>query len=110
MIFSSIQERQNARKPAGGSKQGEKIGYQARNRPVSLADSGLTNTNNNRTADSPLDDDSRIGLNRVKDRDAEIDKGINEIANSIDRLNAIANTIKDEVSLFLLYFLRELNE
>lgn len=48
--------------------------------------------------DEDLDEESAAGLQAVKDDDALIDSGIDDISQSIDRLGAVALSMKEEVS------------
>ncbi len=52
-----------------------------------------------RASDQDLDDESAAGLASLKDKDAEIDKGIEAIGNQIDTLNNIAKLMQEEVLL-----------
>ena len=44
-----------------------------------------------------LDEDSRRGLAKIKQQDAEIDEGIDEIAKQLDNLGNIASSMNQEV-------------
>lgn len=94
---------------AAQSKQAEKMGYVPRNKQAAtLTASGLSSggmTNRGKTADDQkLDAESAAGLSKIKDTDAEIDAGIDAISRTIDNLNNIAGSMKDEVRFFLLFF------
>jgi methyl coenzyme M reductase gamma subunit len=44
-----------------------------------------------------LDEDSAAGLQKLRDKDAEIDAGIDQISRTIDNLTNIGAAMKDEV-------------
>jgi hypothetical protein len=44
-----------------------------------------------------LDEDSAAGLARLREKDAEIDAGIDAISRTIDNLTSIGSAMKDEV-------------
>jgi hypothetical protein len=102
-LFSSfrVQQRNDDRKnKASASKQLEKSGYIPRNK--TMAASGLTSNNmgsgKGKTAkDQELDEESAAGLKKVQQSDAEINAGLHAIDNSLDRLNLVAATMRDEV-------------
>ena len=60
--------------------------------------SGLTSTNRtSRNKEDELDDESKAGMNRLHQRDQEIDRGIQDISRGLDTLGAIATSMKEEV-------------
>jgi len=83
------------------SKHAEKIGYVPRNKQASsMQASGLTSggmMGRGGRADEPLDEESAAGLQRLREKDAEIDAGIDAISRQMDNLNNIGNAMKDEV-------------
>lgn len=106
--LGEVHERNEARKAeaaqrANASKHADKIGYVPRNKQAELKESGLSSAgmmgkggSRGTPADQQLDAESAAGLQRVKERDAEIDQGIDAIAQSIDNLGNIAGQMKDE--------------
>lgn len=96
----SIANRQNDRRAkgtAGGSSQAEKIGYVPRSRNPGLTASGLTVTGGTRVVeDQELDEASAAGLARLKAKDADIDRGLDEISTAVDRIGAMAREIHSE--------------
>jgi hypothetical protein len=103
LLLCRINQRNEQRKTkAAQSKQAEKLGYVPRNKQAAtLTASGLSSggmTNRGKTADDQkLDAESAAGLAKIKDTDAEIDAGIDAISRTIDNLNSIAGSMKDEV-------------
>ena len=90
-------------KAAANSKHAEKIGYVPRNKQASaMQASGLTSAGmmgkGRNDADQALDEDSAAGLARLRDKDAEIDAGIDAISRTIDNLANIGSAMKDEVN------------
>ena len=53
-----------------------------------------------------LDEESRLGLERIKANDAEIDEDLNAITASIAGLGNIASQMRDEVTSYIYLFLR----
>jgi hypothetical protein len=83
-----------------GSTQAEKIGYVPRNRATGMTASGLTSAGmvrGGKKPDQDLDDESRAGLAKIQETDREIDKGIDQIGDSLGRIQALAGAMKDEV-------------
>jgi orotate phosphoribosyltransferase-like protein len=60
-----------------------------------LTASGLTATK--KGADDDLDAHTKAGLAKVAANDVEIDAGLDEIGNSLDRLAAISGAMNEEV-------------
>lgn len=58
--------------------------------------SGLT-VGKKPSEDQTLDAESEAALSRLKAKDVDIDRGIDDISSAIDRLGNIAGTIKEEV-------------
>ena len=79
-----------------GSSQAEKIGYKPRSRQTGLTASGLTSTFKKGGDEDELDEDSKAGLAKLKDNDAEIDAGLDEISHSLDNLANIAGAMNEE--------------
>lgn len=100
--IDEINQRNDQRKQkTAQSKQSEKLGYVPRNKQAAtLTATGLSSggmTNRGKTADDQrLDADSAAGLAKIKETDAEIDAGIDAISRTIDNLNNIAGSMKDE--------------
>ena len=80
------------------SSQAEKIGYVPRSQQKALTESGLTSTNKN---DKHLDAETRAGLAKLKQNDAEIDEGLDEISNSLDTLAGISRAMNEEVLSYM---------
>ncbi len=98
--IDAIRERNAARqqKASAGSTQGEKIGYFSRNKQTALTESGRTSAGMTKgKKEDDLDDESKAGLARVKQQDAEIDEGIDQIAKQLDNLGNIASSMNEEV-------------
>jgi len=85
-----------------GSRQAESIGYVPRNRTPALTASGLTFSNGKKTDDQTLDAASEATLAKLHAKDADIDRGIDDISGVIDRLGNIATDIRDKVCNFIL--------
>lgn len=51
-----------------------------------------------------LDEDSAAGLAKLREQDAEIDAGIDQISRTIDNLTNIAGAMKDEVSIISITY------
>jgi hypothetical protein len=87
---------------AAGSKNVDKIGYVPRNKQAAgmtasgLSSAGMSGRGRN-DPDQALDEDSAAGLARLKEKDAEIDAGIDAISRGIDNLTSISTAMKDEV-------------
>jgi hypothetical protein len=64
--------------------------------------SGLTSTGRNNRGKEELDEESRAGLARINQNDAEIDQGINDISRGLDDLADIAGQMREVVRYFLL--------
>lgn len=93
---SRNKERISARQNGGGN--GEKIGHVPRSAVTGMKQSGLTSTNRtSKNKEDELDEESRAGLNRINQRDQEVDRGIHEISRGLDNLAAIAGSMKEEV-------------
>lgn len=92
-------------KAAEKSRQADKFGgYVPRNKQATpLQASGLTSTglsggrSGRNGADQQLDEDSAAGLARLRETDAEIDQGIDSIAQTLDRVANIAGAMREEV-------------
>jgi hypothetical protein len=91
-------------KAAEKSRQADRFGgYVPRNKTSTpLQASGLTSTGlagrGRDSADQQLDEDSAAGLAKIKETDAEIDQGIDQIANTLDRVANIAGAMKEETA------------
>lgn len=57
-----------------------------------------------RTGGQALDEDSAAGMARLREKDAEIDAGIDSISRTIDNLSSIGAAMKDEVRYRTLLF------
>jgi hypothetical protein len=88
----------NPNAATGGASQAEKIGYVPRSKATPVA-SGLTSASmtRNKSPDQQLDAESQAGMDRYKAKDADIDAGLDVVANQIDNLTNIASTMKSEV-------------
>ena len=87
---------------AGGPTQAEKIGYVSRQqvaglKSTGLASAGMMGSKNKNAADQELDDESAAGLKEVRDADAEIDAGVSDISDSMDRLQNMASTMGTDI-------------
>mmetsp|Transcript_16185 Transcript_16185/g.16925 ORF Transcript_16185/g.16925 Transcript_16185/m.16925 type:complete len:351 (-) Transcript_16185:297-1349(-) len=89
-----VSQRQAA--AAANQSQTDKIGYVPRSNISTMKASGLTSTNRNNRGKEELDEESKAGLSRINQNDAEIDQGINEISRGLDSLADIANKMKEE--------------
>lgn len=97
-VRSRNKERQSQRQAvtaAAGQTQTEKIGYVSRANISTMKSSGLTSTSRNNRGKEELDDESKAGLARINQNDAEIDQGINEISRGLDDLADIADKMKE---------------
>lgn len=102
--LNKVRERNNERysKQSNSQTGSEKIGYIPRNKQTKpLATSGLSSagfvSKGKRKDQEQLDAESASELRGVKQRDVEIDAGIDAIARQIDNLGSMATTIKDQV-------------
>lgn len=100
VFYCSIRERNNARTQKKGSSQAEKIGFVSRNNQSTLQASGLSSSRNKKNEE--LDEESRAGLARLKNQDAEIDEGLDSISNCLDNLSGISQAMNEEVVLLNL--------
>lgn len=92
--INDVKQRNEARTTgAGKSSQAEKIGYVPRDKQRAMQESGFS-----RGASKPenLDAESRAGLAKVQQNDAEIDAGLDEISNSLDTLTNISKAMNEE--------------
>ena len=90
---NEIKARNDARTAnKAGSSQAEKIGYVPRSQLKTMSESGFSKSNK----DENLDDDSKAGLGRLKQNDAVIDEGLDEISNSLDTLTSISQAMNEE--------------
>lgn len=91
-------ERQTQAKGGAGSSQAREIAYATRRPKGAPVESGRTTKfGGGKDKDDDLDEDSRRGLAKVKQNDAEIDEGIDEIAKGLDKLDQIASHMNAEV-------------
>jgi hypothetical protein len=98
-FFCSVKERNEARsgKPSADEGNGkQKIGFVPRARVGGMKESGLASTSGKKKGEA-LDEDSRLGLERVKAGDAEIDQDLDDINNSLAGLGNVAGQMRDEV-------------
>ena len=101
-----VTQRNDERKiKAASSKNVDKIGYVPRNKQASgmsasgLSSAGMMGKGRN-DPDQALDEDSAQGMQRLKEKDQEIDAGIDAISRGIDNLASLSNAMKDEVCAF----------
>lgn len=105
-IICRVQQRNDERKIKAGekSRQAEKFGgYIPRSKggSVNLQSSGLASANlagGRKGAEQQLDEDSAAGLARVRETDAEIDEGIDNIAQTLDRIAQISTQMYEETN------------
>mmetsp|Transcript_611 Transcript_611/g.1198 ORF Transcript_611/g.1198 Transcript_611/m.1198 type:complete len:353 (+) Transcript_611:114-1172(+) len=89
-------------KAASNSKQADKIGYVPRNKQAAgmnatgLSSAGMMGKSKGNDDGQALDEDSAAGLARLREKDAEIDAGVDAISRTIDNLVGIAGQMKDE--------------
>jgi hypothetical protein len=98
-------ERQSQRQAAAAAAnqtQNEKIAAPSRANIGNMKSTGYTSAGRNNRNKEELDQESQDGLARINQKDAEIDQGINIIANELDGLADIANSMKEEVCLSAL--------
>jgi len=96
------EDRKERAAASAASRHTEKIGYVPRNKQAAgMSASGLTSAGmmgqNRNDPSQTLDEDSAAGLARLREQDAEIDAGIDQISRQIDNLTNIAGAMKDEV-------------
>jgi len=102
--LTEVKERNQARleKVRPAPTQAEKIGYVSRAQQAKMSASGLASSSmmsrsrGAAAADQDLDEDSAAGLQQLKHNDAEINAGLAQISDSLDRLGAIAGEMKNE--------------
>lgn len=77
-----------------------KVGYVPRDRQDSLTDTGLTSAGMLSRTPSPtkLDPVSAAGMTRLTEKDVQIDKGLDVLGQSIDRIESISNAMKQELT------------
>jgi hypothetical protein len=91
-------------KPQGALGQVERIGYIPRNKVPVLQATGYQSSHMKGRKDSDeLDAESRDGLARIQERDAEIDHSLGQVLNIVDNLDQIANAMNDEVTIMIQY-------
>lgn len=105
------EDRKERAAASAASRHTEKIGYVPRNKQAAgMSASGLTSAGmmgqSRNDPSQTLDEDSAAGLARLREQDAEIDAGIDQISRQIDNLTNIAGAMKDEVLSCYLYLLR----
>jgi hypothetical protein len=61
-----------------------------------MKETGLTSNQRGRNKEE-LDEESKAGLARINQNDAEIDLGIDAISQSLDAIGNLANNMKEEV-------------
>ena len=98
------EDRKERAAASAASRHTEKIGYVPRNKQAAgMSASGLTSAGmmgkSRNDPSQTLDEDSVAGLARLREQDAEIDAGIDQISRQIDNLTNIAGAMKDEVVL-----------
>eukprot|EP01006_Ploeotia_vitrea_P065529 TRINITY_DN928_c0_g1_i1.p1 TRINITY_DN928_c0_g1~~TRINITY_DN928_c0_g1_i1.p1 ORF type:complete len:355 (+),score=48.09 TRINITY_DN928_c0_g1_i1:118-1182(+) len=100
---AEIQQRHVSRvgkdKANNGSTQGEKIGYVSRQNVSNMKASGLVSagmTGRRGKKDEELDEESAQGLKEIQQEDDEINQGIDDISDSLDRLHGISHQMKEE--------------
>lgn len=96
------EDRKERAAASAASRHTEKIGYVPRNKQAAgMSASGLTSAGmmgqSRNDPSQTLDEDSAAGLARLREQDAEIDVGIDQISRQIDNLTNIAGAMKDEV-------------
>jgi hypothetical protein len=104
--ISGVQQRNDERKIKAGekSRQAEKFGgYIPRSKggAVNLQSSGLASANlagSRKGSEQQLDEDSTAGLARVHETDAEINAGIDNISQTLDRIAQISTQMYDETN------------
>ena len=99
-ILCSVKDRSDKRaaKAATAPSQAEKIGYVPKSRLNEMKASGMSSTQTSRgKKGEALDEESRLGLDKVKQADAEIDQDLDSINNSLASLGNIAGQMRDEV-------------
>ena len=106
ILNDRVTERNEARKERAAvnaaSRHTDKIGYVPRNKQAAAMNaSGLTSAGmmgqGRNDPSQALDDESAAGLAKLREQDAEIDAGIDQISRTIDNLTNIAGAMKDEV-------------
>ncbi len=98
--MGSVKDRSDKRaaKAAASPSQVEKIGYVPKSRLNEMKASGLSSTQTTRgKKGEALDEESRLGLEKVKQADAEIDQDLDAINSSLASLGNIAGQMRDEV-------------
>ena len=94
-----MKERNDARSSAKGpsADPNQKVGFVPRARVNGMKESGLSSTSgrNGKKGES-LDEESRLGLERVKANDADIDQDLDDINNAIAGLGNVASQMRDE--------------
>ncbi|CAM6002154.1 unnamed protein product [Sphagnum balticum] len=105
--LSEVRDRNLTRstaKPQGALGQVERIGYIPRNKVPVLQATGYQSSHMKGRKDSDeLDAESRDGLARIQERDAEIDHSLGQVLNIVDNLDQIANAMNDEVTIMIQY-------
>ena len=97
-VFYRVKERNDARSAKAPAEQNGKIGFVPRARVGGMKESGLASTSGrNAKKGETLDEESRLGLEKVKATDAEIDQDLDAITQSIAGLGNIASQMRDEV-------------
>ena len=94
----SVKERNDARSAKGpAADPNQKIGFVPRARVGGMKETGLASTSGrNAKKGETLDEESRLGLERVKANDADIDQDLDDINNAIAGLGNIAAQMRDE--------------
>lgn len=96
-----VKERNEARAAkAPIEDKNQKIGFVPRARVGGMKESGLTSTSSRSGKKGEvLDEESRLGLDKVKAKDADIDQDLDEINNALAGLGNIALQVRDEAIL-----------
>ena len=88
---------------ASSSIRGKKVEYVPRGKgnliASGLTSGGMMGSGGGGTGDQRLDEESQLGMNKLKENDEEMDEELDAISEIVGRMGVIAGDMNEEVSL-----------
>lgn len=91
----SRNKERTAQRTGGNAQATEKVGYVPRSNLSNMKASGLSSSGGRKDKEE-LDEESKLGLQRVQAADREIDQGINAVSSTLDAISGIASDMREE--------------
>ena len=105
VVSCSVRSRnkeRTAQRTGGNAQATEKVGYVPRSNLSNMKASGLSSSGGRKDKEE-LDDESKLGLQRVQAADREIDQGINAVSSTLDAISGIASDMREEVCMLYTF-------